>query len=327
MKDTLQFSRRSLLRQAGLLAGAAALRPFMGQDLASAQTSSAPNGGVIANFEASGAKTPVKTVPLTQNIFMLHGVGGNIAVLTGPDGKLMVDASVAAAAPHVKQALDAISSQPLRLLINTHWHFDHTDGNAAMHGYGATILAHVNTRKRLMTPQVMEVLDAHFPAAPPAAWPVETFTDALTLYQNGQTVHLAHLAPAHTDSDIFVHFSNANVLHTGDIWFNGFYPLIDDSTGGNIDGMIAAVHRLLPLADNATRIIPGHGPLGNKAALTGYREMLETVRDRVARLKRSGKTLQETVAARPTADLDAKWGTGGMSPDTFVGLVYKTVAA
>lgn len=324
MSSLLHLSRRSMLRQAGLVVGAAALRPLWTRAVL-AQAGNGPKEDILASFAAAGARTPVKTTPLAPGISMLHGVGGNIIVLTGPDGKLMVDASVPTAAPHVKQAMDALGNWPLRTLINTHWHYDHTGGNAAMHGYGATILAHEKTRKRLMTPQFMEVLSAHFPAWPAAAWPSETFTSELTLYQNGQTIHMAHLAPAHTDTDIFVHFPNANVLHTGDIWFNGFYPLIDDSTGGNIDGMIAATRRLLPLADNATRIVPGHGPLGSKTGLTGYLEMLETVRGRVSQLKRSGKTLPETIAARPTADLDGQWGVGGMPADTFVGLVYKTV--
>lgn len=327
MYEGQQISRRALLQRSAMFAGAAALQPLWSSAFVYAQTSGQPaKSGLVASFEAAGAKTPVTTTPLAQNLYLLQGVGGNMAVLTGSDGKILIDSSVAAAAPRVKTALDAIDNQPLQLLINTHWHFDHTDGNAAMHAYGATILAHVNTRKRLMSPQEIEAMSLHFDPMPPAAWPVETFTDSVTLYRNQQEIHLAHFTPAHTDSDIFVHFPDANVLHTGDIWFNGFYPLIDDSSGGNINGMIDGANRALEISDRSTKIIPGHGPLGNQAALTQYRDMLATVRYRVTRLRQSGKSLQETIATKPTAELDAKWAKGGLSPDAFVTLVYKTVA-
>jgi cyclase len=323
-------TRRSLLRNAGLFATGAALHSIAPRLAhAAVQTpataAAVPSGNLVEKFRAAGSKTPIRVTPLAANLFLLQGVGGNMTLLVGPDGKLLVDASVSTAAPRVKQAMDSLGPQPLVQLVNTHWHFDHTDGNAAMHGYGATILAQENTRKRLSTPQEVAALHLHFAPMPAAALPQQTFVDSMQLYWNRETLDLAHFQPAHTDSDISVHYRNANVLHTGDIWFNGFYPLIDYSTGGNIDGMIAGAAQCIGLADSSTKIVPGHGPLGDRAGLVEYHGMLTTVRERVARLKRGGRTLEEAVAAKPTKDLDARWGGGNFNGDAFVGLVYRTL--
>ena len=171
--------------------------------------------------------------------FICCQAGGNILVLTGADGKLMVDSSFAGAVPKINTALAAIDSKPLNLLINTHWHFDHTDGNDAFHSGGAAIIAHENCRKRLSTPQEIAAFQMHFDAAPVGAWPRTTFNDKFALYHDGEQVDLGYILPAHTDGDIYVKLQKANVLHCGDIFFNGIYPFIDPSSGGNINGMIA----------------------------------------------------------------------------------------
>jgi cyclase len=280
---------------------------------------------LLQNLRQAGSTTPIQTSKLRDTIFLLQGVGGNIVVQIGPDGKLMVDSSVATAAPQLRQSLDKLDAHPLKLLINTHWHFDHTDGNAAMHDAGAFIMAHENTRTRLATQQELKAYHAQFPASPTSALPQETFAESENLFVNNDEIDLVHMPSAHTDSDIYVLFKNANVLHTGDIWFNGMYPLIDDGTGGTINGMIRAVDTCLGIADDKTKIVPGHGPLGDKATLNEYREMLATVATRIEKLKSSGQTVDQVVAAKPTGDIDAVWAKGNVKPDLFVTLVYNTL--
>jgi cyclase len=261
----------------------------------------------------------------SDTIFLLQGVGGNVVCQIGPDGKLVIDSQISTGTPHLLDALGKLDEHHLKLLINTHWHFDHTDGNAALHLEGAFIIAQDNTRVRLLKPQVMQVYEAHFPAAPDAGLPQETFAETETLWVNNDQADLVHTPEAHTDSDIFVHFNRGNVIHTGDLWFNGMYPLIDTGSGGTINGMIRGVDQVLQLADDRTKIVPGHGALGDKAALQRYREMLVTVADRVEKLKASGKTVEQAVAAAPTADLDATWAKGTLKANTFVALVYESL--
>src|ERR1700735_1902030 len=218
----------------------------------------------LAQMRAQWAANPLQTAKLRENIYLLSGPGGNMVVLSGADGKVLVDSGIAAAAPKIKQAMDGFGGAPLKVLINTHWHFDHTDGNEAMHQAGAAIIAHENTRKRLSTPQDIALFSLHFDPAPAAAWPQQTFAEGTKLYLNGDQLTLAYIPPAHTDSDICIRYENGNVLHMGDVWFNGTYPVIDASSGGNIDGMIAGTARGLSLADAETQIVPGHGAGGGK---------------------------------------------------------------
>jgi glyoxylase-like metal-dependent hydrolase (beta-lactamase superfamily II) len=249
------------------------------------------------------------------------GVGGNIAVLPGKDGKLLIDSGYATARPQLTEALAAISPDPITHLINTHWHFDHTDGNEWVHSAGATIIAHENCRTRLSTPQEIAAFKAKFPPSPAGAIPTLVFAKDDALKFNGATLTLRHYDPAHTDTDISIYFTEANVFHVGDTWFNGFYPFIDYSTGGSINGTIQATERNLATASADTIIIPGHGPIGNKTQLTEFRDMLVGARDNVAKLKKEGKSLDETIAAKPTAAYDEKWG----KPAAFIGYVYQGV--
>ena len=314
------INRRSFLRAGAVTGAALALRPaaLLGQAAA------APVDRV-AQMRQSAANIPIKTTPLRDNLFLLQGAGGNMVAQTGPDGQLLIDTSFSPAVPRIREALASLSKDPLNAIINTHWHFDHTDGNEGLHTPGVSILAHANTRQRLATPQVMRLLDLHFPASPAQALPTLTFDHEFTAYHNGDQIDLVHFDPAHTDTDIYIHFTKGDVLHVGDIWFNGFYPLIDDSSGGRISGMIAACDQALSLAGPQTKIVPGHGPLGDKAGLQSYRDMLATVRDRVSKLKASGSSLEEAVAKKPTVDLDSIWGHGSMPPDVFTAQVYRTL--
>ena len=279
----------------------------------------------LAQMRAQMSAVPLQTSKLRENIYLLSGPGGNMVVLNGADGKVLVDSSFASVAPKVRAAMDGLGAAPLKVLINTHWHFDHTDGNEAMHQAGAVIIAHENTRKRLSTPQEIAAFGLHFDPSPADALPQQTFAEGTKLYFNGEELTLAHFAPAHTDSDIYVRYEKGDVLHLGDVWFNGFYPFLDASTGGNIDGMIAGSARGLGLADADTKIVPGHGPVGDKVALAKTHDMLVIVRDRVKTLKSAGKSQQEAVTAKPTADLDAVWGKGLVNGDVFTTLVYSTL--
>lgn len=330
------ISRREILRGGavlavgGFVAGLApeAMRAASGGRVGSRVAEGLQQGSSaerLAQMRAQGSAIPLETEKLRDNIYWLHGPGGNMVVLNGPDGKILVDSSYLAVAPKLKASLDAIGNAPLRILVNTHWHFDHTDGNAPIHQGGATICAHENTRKRLSTPQDVAGFGLHFDPAPAEAWPGQTFEDSMRLYFDGEEIHMGYIQPAHTDGDIYVRYAKSNVLHMGDVYFSEFYPFIDKSTGGSIEGMIAGASQGLTLADSETKIVPGHGTVTDKAALAKYRDMLVTVRDRVQAKKRAGASVEETVASKPTADLDAVWGGGLVKADLFVGIVYSTL--
>jgi glyoxylase-like metal-dependent hydrolase (beta-lactamase superfamily II) len=282
--------------------------------------------GIVSLIKDSAATAPIKTYALRNNISVLEGSGGNIAALTGADGKLLVDAGIAVSRPQLTKALDALGSAPITHLINTHWHFDHADGNEWLHAAGAKIIAHENTRKHLSGIQRVEDWDYNFLPSPSGAIPSEVFAKEHQLKLDGETIALKHYGPAHTDGDISVTFTEANILHAGDTYWNGIYPFIDYSTGGSIDGTIAACDANLAAASDDTIIIPGHGqPVSNKAELKEYRDMLAAIRDNVAKLKTSGKSRDETVAAKPTAAFDAKWGQFLIDPGYFTRLVYEGV--
>lgn len=282
-------------------------------------------GDRLATFRAQIAAAPLQSQPLAENLTLLSGPGGNVVVLHGPDGLLVVDTFVQPAWPKLKDALAGLGKGPAHLVVNTHWHLDHVDNNAPLHAAGATVVAHENTKKRMAESHHLAFLELDVPASPPAALPQQTFADSHSLSFNGVRVALSRFAPAHTDTDISVHFEQANVLHCGDIFFNGRYPFIDGSTGGRINGMVAAAEKALSMADNDTKIVPGHGALATKGELTRYRDMLSSARDRVQTLKSEGKTMEQAVAARPLADLEAVWGKGRFNGDTFVQIVYSTL--
>jgi cyclase len=279
----------------------------------------------LAARRAQLGAIPIQAQPLAENLTLLSGPGGNVVVLRGPEGLVVVDTFVAPAWTKLQESLKALGSAPVKFVIDTHWHFDHTDNNAPLRALGATLVAHENTRLRMTQPHHLAVLELDFPPSPAAALPQRVFQDGYKLEANGERLAVTHVPPAHTDTDVIVRFEQANVLHTGDVFFNGRYPFIDGSTGGTIDGMIAGAGRLLDLADSDTKIVPGHGPLSNKAGLAKYRDMLFTAGDRVRKLKASGKSLEEAIAAKPFADLDADWGKWTFNGDGFVKVVYLTL--
>jgi glyoxylase-like metal-dependent hydrolase (beta-lactamase superfamily II) len=288
-------------------------------------TLAAKETGIVPTMIHAASEAKIEVIPLRRNIALLDGSGGNIAVLTGKDGKLLIDGGFSVSRSRVSAALDSLSADLITRLINTHWHVDHTDGNAWLHAEGAAITAHENTRKRLSTSTRVDDWSYTFPAAPAEALPTTVFRDAHRLRHNDTSLALKYYGPAHTDTDISVVFEEADVIHVGDTWWNGFYPFIDYSTGGGIDGMIGATKQNLSVVTDKTIIIPGHGPVGNKAGLSEYYDMLVAIRSNVSKLKKQGRSLAETIAAKPTEAYDAKWGQFLMTPAIFTKLVYSGV--
>lgn len=315
-------SRRSFLRSAGLLTGGACLWRYAPADLAHATTRGLAQAPTPDAMRAQMGAAPIESLKLGERLVMLSGPGGNVVVSHG-EFKVVVDGFVTPAWPRLKALLDGLDGSPIKSLIDSHWHFDHADNNANFRKAGAGVIAHENTRTRLMEPH--DLLGMHFDPVAAEALPTQTFSAGLTLNANGEQISLTRVAPAHTDTDIFVFFPKANVLHMGDVFFNGMYPFIDASTGGHINGMIDGVQTALTIANGQTRIVPGHGPIGQRASLEAYGRMLTGVRDGVRKLKSAGKSLAEAQAAKPSAALDAAWGKGMMGADDFVALVYNTL--
>jgi len=310
-----RLSRRRFIAAAGLGAAAAFVPRLL-----FAQTK-----GIVPTMIDAAAQAKIDTHPLRRSISVLEGSGGNIAVLTGKEGKLLIDSGFTVSKPRIMDALNNLSADPITQLINTHWHVDHTDGNDWVHSAGATITAHENTKKHLSTSTRVEGWQYTFPPSPAGALPTTIFNGEHHMHHNDTSIALKYYGPAHTDSDISVVFEEADVIHVGDTFWNGIYPFIDYSTGGSIDGMIRATERNLSLITDKTIVIPGHGPVANKAALAEFRDMLATIRNNVAVLKKQGKSLSETIAAKPTAAYDAKWGQFLITPTFFTTLVYSGV--
>jgi glyoxylase-like metal-dependent hydrolase (beta-lactamase superfamily II) len=276
----------------------------------------------VTKINEAAAEADISVQSLRGNVSVLTGSGGNITVLTGGDGKLMVDAGIGVSRPKVQAALDGLGPAPVRYLINTHWRWDHADGNEWVHSLGATVIAQENVLKRLSATTRVEEWDYTFRPWPAGGRPTVTFRKEKTLKFGGETIHLRGFGPGHTDGDSIVYFKNADVMALGDIFWNGVYPFIDRGTGGSIDGMIRLVNASLEHVTDKTIIVPGHGPVGNRAQLVEFRDMLVAVRDNVARLKKQGRSLEEVIAARPTAAYDAKWGGFVIDPAFFTRLVY-----
>ncbi|MEO6315247.1 MAG: MBL fold metallo-hydrolase [Chitinophagaceae bacterium] len=314
--NTNNVSRAKFLQMSAMVAGGIILSPW--KTFAQAESP-------VITIKKDAAKVPIVVSALRGNIHVLQGSGGNISVFNGPEGKLMVDAGIAVSQKKITDAMNAISDEPLKYLINSHWHFDHADGNAWVNKAGATIIAHERTRTNLA--KTIRVTDWNytFPAVSGGALPSVVFSKEHNLTFNGSKIHMRHYAPAHSDCDISIYFPHADVLHVADTWWNSYFPFIDHSSGGSLDGMITASNHNLAITTDKTIIVPGHGAVGNRSQLRDFRDMLVTVKEKVSKLKKSGRTLSETVAAKPTAAYDAKFGQYVLDGAFFTKLVYADV--
>ncbi|MGH8242792.1 MAG: MBL fold metallo-hydrolase [Steroidobacteraceae bacterium] len=285
-------------------------------------------GGVLVAVMTSTAaaqepEAKVRTEAVAPGIYVLYGSGGNIGASVGADGVFLVDDQYAAMTPKIAEALAKLSPDAPRFVINTHWHGDHTGGNENLAAKGSLIVAHDNVRVRMSTEQFNKFFDRATPASPAKALPVVTFNDSVTFFLNGDEVRGVHVENAHTDGDVFIHFRRANVIHAGDVFFAGRYPFIDLDSGGSVAGVIAAVDRMLALADGGTKIIPGHGDVTDEAGLVAYREMLAATSARVSELAKAGKSVEEVLAAKPTADFDEKLTWTFITPERYVRILYR----
>jgi len=283
------------------------------------------SGGAPPLAAQDFAEVEIQATRLGGGLAMLVGRGGNIGVSVGDDGSFLIDDQFAPLTPKILAAVRELGGGEVRFVVNTHWHGDHTGGNEPLGRAGAVIVAHDKVRERMSTEQVQGLRGRTVPSSPPEALPVLTFASGVTLHLNGQEIDVVHLPAGHTDGDSLVHFRDANVMHTGDLFFNGFYPFIDVDSGGSIDGMIDAVDDALALANDETKIIPGHGPLATRADLVAYRAMLGSLRAAVQEQIDAGRSLEQAQAARPTRTLDDEWGDGFLQPDQIVAIVYASL--
>ena len=267
----------------------------------------------------------IETVSVRDGLYMLVGRGGNIGLSVGSEGTFLIDDQYAPLTEKIVAAIRKVTQDPVRFLVNTHWHGDHTGGNENFGRAGAIVVAHKNVRERLSVEQVRKILRTDpIPASPPSALPRITFTEEVTFHWNGDSIRAFHVPAAHTDGDVIIHFEKADVFHTGDAIVNGRYPFIDVDSGGNLNGIIAAADKVLSLAKPTARIIPGHGALATPDDVRAYRDMLVDSRARIQKLVDEGKSADEVVALKPTADLDAKWGA---QSERFVRGVYHSLRA
>ncbi|MFC1827253.1 MBL fold metallo-hydrolase [Thermodesulfobacteriota bacterium] len=264
-------------------------------------------------------------IPVTEQIYMIVGEGGNIGLFVGGDGTFLIDDQFAPLTEKIVAAIKSVGGDYPKFLINTHYHGDHTGGNEKLGQKGTLIFSHDNVRERLKTGSFIEAFNMKKAGISKEGLPVVTFSEDISFHLNGDTIRAIHVPHAHTDGDSFIYFEKANVIHAGDFFFNGFYPFIDVTHGGSLKGMIKAVDKVLSLADESTEIIAGHGPKGDKEQLTGYRQMLETAYERLKKLKAEGKTANEAVAAKPLADFEATWGNGLFNSDRWIELIYSGV--
>ncbi len=268
----------------------------------------------------------IQVEQVAPGVHVLYGQAGNIGVSAGADGVYLIDDQYAAMTPKVLEALAKINPDAPRFVLNTHWHTDHTGGNENLASQGSVILAHDQVRLRMSTEQVSEFFKRSTPASPARALPRVTFNDSMSLHVNGDELRGIHAPQAHTDGDVFIHFRKANVIHTGDLMFAGMYPFVDLESGGSYDGLIAAVDTMLVLADEKTRIIPGHGKVTDRAGLRAYRDMLATTSARMRELVKAGKTVEQVLAEQPFADYDASLAWQFITAERYVRILHRDAA-
>jgi glyoxylase-like metal-dependent hydrolase (beta-lactamase superfamily II) len=269
------------------------------------------------------SKAEVTATKLTDTVYMLTGYGGNLGVSVGPDAVFVIDDQYAPMSEKITAAIAKLSPKPVKFILNTHWHGDHTGGNENFGKAGSLIVAHENVRKRMGVDQFIEFFNMRTAPAPQVALPVVTFVGAVSFHLNGDEIRAIHMPNAHTDGDAIVHFLKNDVVHMGDIYFNGMFPFIDYSSGGSVEGVIAACDKVLAISTDKTRIIPGHGPVSGKAELQAYRDMLSSLSGRVRDMIRQGRKLEEITAANLHAEHNARFGKGFVPGAKFVEMLAK----
>jgi glyoxylase-like metal-dependent hydrolase (beta-lactamase superfamily II) len=279
-----------------------------------------------SGFSMDWPNVTVETQKLSGSTYCLHGSGANVCASVGPDGILLVDAEFEPMTIKIKKALTALDPGPVRYLIDTHWHTDHTGGNADFAKTGTVVIAQRNVLLRMQSPQFLPFLNLKCDPAPREAWPKITYNDAMTLSFNGEDIQLFHLGPAHTDGDTVVYFPKSNVLCMGDIYINGLYPIIDLGSAGTINGYFGMIDKALTLANAETKVVPGHGPVATVKDLIAYRDMLLTLRDRVLSMKADGKSLPEILQANPSHEFDAAWASDRVGPDGVTKMIYESLS-
>lgn len=273
------------------------------------------------------SKVTIKTTKIAEGVYMLEGAGGNIGVSVGEDGVIVIDDQFAPLTPKIQEAISKISPKPIKFVLNTHWHGDHVGGNESLASAGAVIIAHENVRKRMSTEQFIELMNSKVPPSPAKALPVVTFTSDITLHLNGEDIHVIHVDPAHTDGDSIIVFPKAKVVHMGDCYMTISYPFADLGSGGSFDGFVSVTDKVVGMTDATFKIIPGHGPLSNRAELKGWHDMLVEIRAAVKKQVDAGKALDEVQKMKLTAKWDTKWGAQVIKPDQIVEFVFKAVQA
>lgn len=282
-------------------------------------------GTASASAQDRFAKVEIKAEHTRGGIYALFGSGGNIGASIGDDGVFLIDDQFAPLTDKIMAAIAKITDKPVKFVINTHWHGDHTGGNENLGKSGSVIVAHDNVRVRMNASQLDKVAKGDMKAVAGASLPVITFNDEISFHLNGKEARAYHISNAHTDGDSIIVFESENVIHMGDTFFNGRFPYIDVGSGGSVDGALAAINKGLSLANDDTIIIPGHGPIANKADLASYGSMIKTVRDRVAMHKADGKSLEDTIAAKPADEYAEKWNWNFINAERFVGAIYKSL--
>ena len=284
-----------------------------------------------AAFMSAGAlaqdfsKVEIKTTKLGDTAYMMEGAGGNLGLSIGEDAVFLIDDQFAPLTEKISAAIAKLTAKPVKFILNTHWHYDHTGGNENLGKSGGIIVAHENVRKRMSSEQFIEFMRTNVPASPKVALPLVTFATGVSFHLNGEEIRALHVAPAHTDGDAIVHFTKSDVIHMGDTYFNGMYPFVDTSSGGRMDGVVAACDQALAISTDRTKIIPGHGPLSNRAELKAYRDMVATVTARIRKMIAEGRKLEEITASDASADFDEKWGKGFIKADKFREMVAMNI--
>lgn len=277
-------------------------------------------------FARDFSNVTFKATSLSPSITLLQGEGGNIGISAGEDGVFIIDDQFAELNERIRNEIKKINNSPIRFVINTHWHGDHTGGNELFSKSGTVIIAHNNVRKRMSVENFNKILNRKTEPSPSIALPVVTFPDQMSIHMNGESAQMIHFKNGHTDGDIIVHFPKSNVIHTGDLFFNGFYPFIDVDSHGSLDGIIKATQKIIKMSNSKTKIIPGHGPLANRQDLKNYLNMLLKVKSLISPLITQGKTLDEIIKLDPLKSLNPKWGGGFMKPEIFTKVVYRSLS-